>query len=212
MTDAPDKNDDQWLSALAGKPDLTSDKVTNTQADALHRALQAQSQRMDKFVPAADDPQYQQLLFRLRKEGLTGKPNSWSSVVEWGRAKGQLAARAMTAHNSLAWAIAATTVLVIGVALQMNSLHQGQDASRMHEVFRSGQGTVLIVTNPKSRANELQSGLNATGTETVIVSGPDGQLQLKFKPNSANLEYLSTQRIDPIEVDGFVILTLKKPQ
>ena len=212
MTDAQDKNDDQWLAALAGKPDSTGDIVTNTQAEALRHALQAQSHRMDKVVPVADDIQYQRLLFRLRQEGLTGKQSSWSGVVQWGRAKGQLAARAMATHNTLAWGIAATAVLVIGVALQMNTLHQGQDASRMHDVFRSGQGTVLIVPNPLVRAAELQADLKAAGTETNVIAGPEGQFQLRFKPTAATLEYLSTQRIEPVEVDGFVILTLKEPQ
>lgn len=211
MTEAQDKNEDQWLAALSGKPDSTSDIATNTQAEALRRALQVHSHRMDKVVPVADDIQYQRLLFRLRQEGLTGKQNSWIGVMQWGRAKGQLAARVMTAHNTIAWAIAATAVLVIGVALQMNTLQQGQDASRMHDVFRSG-GTVLIVSNPKTRAEELKLGLKATGTETNVIAGPDGQFQLRFKPNAAALEYLNTQRIEPAEIEGFVTLTITAPQ
>lgn len=211
MTEAQDKNDDQWLAALAGTPDSTNDIATKTQAEALRRALQAQSHRMDKVVPVADDIQYQRLLFRLRQEGLTGKQSSWSGVMQWGRAQGQLAARVMTTHNTVAWAIAATAVLVIGVALQMNTLQQGQDASHIQDAFRSG-GTVLIVSNPKARAEELQAGLKSAGTETNVITGPDGQFQLRFKSSAAALEYLNTQRIEPAEVEGFVTLTIKAPQ
>jgi hypothetical protein len=181
------------------------------QASALRIALQKRKAKLDSMVPQIDDSQYQQLLFRLRQEGLTGKQNSWIGVMDWGRAKGQLAARVMTSHNIIAWAIGATAVLVIGVTLQMNLLQQGQDASRMHDAFRSG-GTILSVPNPKARAEELQAGLKSAGTDTTVITGPDGQFQLKFKSSAAVLEYLNTQRIEPAEVEGFVILTITSPQ
>lgn len=207
MTDMQDKNDDQWLSVLAGKPVSSSDVVTHTQAEALRSALQAQSARMEKVVPTADDMYFQQLLFRLRNEGLTGKQRSWRGVVQWGLTRGQLAARVMTANNTLAWTLAVTAVLVIGVALQTNILQQSQDAARMHDVYRSG-GTTLIVTNPMARAAELQAGLKAVGVDTNVIAGPDGQLQLRFKSNTAALEFLNTQRIEPQEIDGYVTITI----
>ena len=210
MTEPQDKNDDHWLAALAGKHDSTSDIATNKQAEALRRALQEQSHRMDKVVPVADDIQYQRLLFRLRQESLTEVHSFWSGVLQWGRTKGQLAARVMTAQNTLAWALVATAILVMGVALQMNILRQGQDSSSMHDVFRSG-GIVLIVSNPKARAEELQAGLKSAGTETTVITGPDGQFQLRFRSSTAALEYLNNQRIEPAEVEGFVTLTITTP-
>jgi hypothetical protein len=211
MTTENNREDAQWLDSLAGRPDPTADPITNAQASALRIALQKRKAKLDSMVPQIDDSQYQQLLFRLRQEGLTGKQNSWIGVMQWGRAKGQLAARVMTSHNTIAWAIAATAVLVIGVTLQMNLLQQGQDASRMHDAFRSG-GTVLSVPNPKARAEELQAGLKSAGTDTTVITGPDGQFQLKFKSSAAALEYLNTQRIEPAEVEGFVTLTITAPQ
>jgi hypothetical protein len=208
MTTENNREDAQWLDSLAGRPDPTADPITNAQASALRIALQKRKAKLDATVPQIDESQYQQLLFRLRQEGLTGKQNSWIGVMQWGRAKGQLAARVMTSHNTIAWAIAATAVLVIGVTLQMNFLQQGQDASRMHDAFRSG-GTVLIVSNPKARAEELQAGLKSAGTETTVITGPDGQFQLKFKSSAATLEYLNTQRIEPSEVEGYIVLTFQ---
>lgn len=209
MTSEIDREDAQWLDSLAGRPDVSADPITNTQASALRHALQKRKARLDAMVPHVDEIQYQQLLFRLRQEGLTGKQSSWSGVMQWGRTKGQLAARVMTVHNTLAWAIAATAVLVIGVALQMNTLQQGQDTSRMHDAFRSG-GTVLIVSNPKARAEELLLGLKAAGTETNLIAGPDGQFQLRFKSSATALEYLNNQRIEPTEIEGFITLKITK--
>lgn len=210
MTSEIDREDAQWLDSLAGRPDASADPITNTQASALRNALQKRKARLDAMVPHVDDIQYQQLLFRLRQEGFTGKQSSWSGVMQWGRTKGQLAARVMTNHNTLGWGVAATAVLVIGVALQMNTLQQGQDASRTRDVFRSG-GTVLIEPNPKARAEELLRGLKAAGTDTNVIAGPDGQFQLRFKSSEAALEYLNNQRIEPTEVEGFLTLTITAP-
>ena len=209
MTTENNREDAQWLDSLAGRPDPTADPIANAQASALRIALQKRKAKLDEMVPQIDDSQYQQLLFRLRQEGLTGKQNSWIDVIQWGRAKGQLAARVMASHNTIAWAIGATAVLVIGVTLQMNLLQQGQDASRMHDAFRSG-GTVLIVSNPKARAEELQAGLKSAGIETTVITGPDGQFQLRFRSSASALEYLNNQRIEPTEIDGFIILKITK--
>lgn len=100
---------------------------------------------------------------------------------------------------------------MLSVALQMTTLQQGRNVSHMHDAFLSG-GTVLIVSNPKARAGELQLGLKAAGTETNVIAGPDGQFQLRFKPNAAALKYLNTQRIEPAEIEGFVPLTITAPQ
>ena len=210
MTTENDREDAQWLNSLAGRPDPTADPITNAQASALRNALQKRKAKLDAMVPPTDDFQYQQLLFRLRQEGLTGKQNSWIGVMHWGRDNRQLAARFITSHNTIAWLIVTTAVFVIGVILQMNLLQQGQDASRMHDVFRSG-GTVLIESKPKARAEELQLGLKATGTDTNIIAGPDGQFQLRFISSAAALEYLNNQRIEPTEVEGFLTLTITAP-
>lgn len=210
MTQAQDKDDAQWLAALAGQPDATNDTGANMQADALRRALQAQSSRMNNFVPLADDAQYQQLLFRLRREGLNGRGGAWTNAVQWGRITGQMAARVIAEHNTIAWIIAVTAVLVIAIAFQITQSQQGQGSNQVRDSLRS-QGTVLAVSNPTVRAAELAAGLKATGTEPTIVTGPEGRVQMRFKSSTASLDYLSTQRIEPMVFDGYVTLTLTEP-
>lgn len=209
MTTEQNKDDAQWLDALAGQAAPGTDPVTHQQADALRRALQAQSTRKDRFVPEADDAQYQQLLFRLRQEGLTGQRGAWAKTLDWGRHQGQMAARVMTANNALVWGIAAM-VLVAGVALVQLS-PKGSGEADMRQILR-GQGTVLIVTDPAARAAELVAGLKAVGAEPAQVAAADGQVQLKFAASAAALDYLNTQRIEPQVVEGVVTLTLTKPQ
>lgn len=211
MTQAQDKDDAAWLATLAGQENTGADASTRAQAEALRTALQAQSQRTDSRVPLADDAQYQQLLFRLRREGLTGNSSSLTQIMTWGRSQGQMAARTMARHNLWAWGLAACAVLVVGVALQWSRAPQGSDGPDMRLILR-GQGTVLIVSDPKVRANELVAGLNAAGAAPAMVASEDGRIQLKFQANDAALEYLNTQRIEPQLVEGWVVLTLQTPQ
>lgn len=227
MTTEQEKDDAQWLDALAGQAAPGTDPVTHQQADALRRALQAQSTRKDRFVPEADDAHYQQLLFRLRQEGLSGPRSAWEKIEEKGRDQERVAfsrkdekvsfsrkqekaaARTMTSNRSWVWGIAAT-VLVVGVAwVQLSP--QGSGEADMRQILR-GQGTVLIVTDPAARAAELVAGLKAVGVEPAQVAAADGPVQLKFAASAAALDYLNTQRIEPQAVEGVVTLTLTKPQ
>lgn len=211
MTQAQDNDDAAWLATLAGQENTAADASTRAQAEALRTALLGQSQRMDSRVPLADDAQYQQLLFRLRREGLTGHSSPLKQVVAWGRAQGQMAARTMASHNLWAWGLAACAVLVVGVALQWSRTPQGSDGPDMRLILR-GQGTVLIVSDPNARATELVAGLKAAGVEPAVVTDQNGQIQLKFLASDAALAYLSTQRIEPQPVEGWVTLTLVQPQ
>lgn len=211
MTQAQDKDDAAWLATLAGQENTAADASTRAQAEALRTALLAQSQRMDSRVPLADDAQYQQLLFRLRREGLTGHSSPLNQVVAWGRAQGKMAARTMASPNIWAWGLAACAVLVVGVALQWSRVPHGSDGPDMRQILR-GQGTVLIVSDPKARASELVTGLKAAGVEPAVVPGQNGQIQLKFLASDPALAYLSTQRIEPQPVEGWVTLTLELPQ
>jgi hypothetical protein len=211
MTQAQDHDDAQWLAALAGQNDADADPSTQRQGAALRRALQEQSQRMDRAVPLADDTQYQQLLFRLKREGLSGRRNALGDVIEWGRVKGQRAAQAITSSNHLAWGLAACVLVLAGVALQMGQMQQGSNGADMRHILR-GQGTVLIVADPATRAAELIAGIKAAGIEPVLTSDAEGRVQLRFQANEAVLDYLNTQRIEPAAVDGVVTLTLVAPQ
>lgn len=213
MTQAQDKDDAEWLAALAGQENTAADASTRAQAEALRTALLAQSQRMDSRVPLADEAQYQQLLFRLRREGLTGHSSPLNQVVAFSRSRtqDQIPARTKASHNLWAWGLAACAALVVGVALQWSRAPQGSDGPDMRLILR-GQGTVLIVSDPNARATELVAGLKAAGVEPAVVPGQNEQIQLKFLASDAALAYLSTQRIEPQPVEGWVTLTLVQPQ
>jgi hypothetical protein len=186
MTQAPNKEDEQWLNALAGQPDQHADLQVNRQAEALRRALQARSGMFDAKVPTADAAQYQKLMFRLRREGLTSSQNRWRSPMLWG--------------------LAATVVLVVGVVFQAGFLHQDQDDAN---TLRGGQSTVLIVAEPEVRLAELLAGLRAAGEEPSIKREANGRIVLTVKGTEKVLEYLATQRIEPTLDQGTLTIELR---
>ena len=191
MTQASDKEDEQWLSALAGRSDPAADPAINLQAETLRRALQAQSAKLEQAVPGADEGQYQRLLFRLREEGLLGADRQ--------RRKIQL------------WALAATVVLGVGVVVQMGGLYRGQD-DEANTLRGGGKATVLLVENPEVRLTELLTGLKAAGEEPWVKRESDGRIMLTVKRSDKVLDYLATQRIEPVVTDGSITLLLTRPK
>jgi hypothetical protein len=187
MTQATDKEDEQWLSALAGRPALDADPQVNRQAEALRRSLKVRSETLEVKVPTADAAQYQQLAFRLRKEGLMSSSRDW--------------------QNSMLWGVAATLVLGVGVVFQMGGLHHDQDDS--NTLRGGGQSTILIVNEPEVRLAELLAGLRAVGEEPNIKRETDGRIVLTVKGTEKVLDYLTGQRIEPTLAQGKVTIELR---
>jgi hypothetical protein len=187
MTQAQDKEDEQWLSALAGQPDLDADPKVNRQAQALRRALKTRSEMLEAQVPTADATQYEQLMFRLRREGLTTSQRGW--------------------RNPMLWGLAATVVLGVGVVIQMGGLHPQPDEANM--LRGGGQSTVLLVAEPEVRLAELLVGLRAAGEEPTIKREADGHIVLTVNGTGKVLEYLAGQRIEPTLAQGKVIIELR---
>ena len=186
MTKDPDKEDAQWLSALAGQADTDAKTNVNQQAEALRRALKARSDLLASRVPAADEAQYQQMLFRLRREGLASSNRGW--------------------RNPMLWGLAATIVMGVGVVIQMGGLNpDGYE----NDVLRGAEhATVLIVADPEARLVELQTGLQIAGEVPKIDRLANGQIVLTVKATEKVLSYLLTQRLEPEISGGYSVLKL----
>jgi hypothetical protein len=179
MTNNSDKEDAQWLSALAGQAAPDAKTNVNQQAESLRRALKARSDLLASQVPVADEAQYQQMLFRLRREGFASSKRGW--------------------RNPMFWGIAATIVMGIGVVIQMGGLHS-DDYEK--DVLRGAEhATVLIVADPEARLAELQAGLKSVGEVPKVNRLTNGQIVLTVKATEKVLAYLLTQRIEP-EISG----------
>lgn len=187
MSTNTDKEDEQWLNALAGNADPASDPKINQQAESLRRALKASSNILTNQVPIADDAQYQQILFRLRREGLTSSNHAW--------------------RNPKLWGLAATVVIGVGVVIQMSVFNP--DGYEKDIMRGSEHATVLLVTDPEARLSELQAGLQVAGEIPKIERLENKQIVLTVRATDNVLTFLRTQRIEPEIFNGQLIIKLK---
>ena len=106
-----------------------------------------------------------------------------------------------------AWAVAATVVLGLGLALQMGLPWRDQASDDL--TYRGdAQSTVLVVADPEARLTELLQGLESTAAEPKVERIDERQIRLTLKARQDVLDYLSSQRIEPMVKDGTIVLVL----
>lgn len=186
MTQDTNKEDEQWLNALAGRTAPDADPKLIQQAESLRRVLKARNEQLVSQVPEADDVQYQKLQFRLRREGLNSSRQGW--------------------RNPTLWGIAATIFLCVGIVFQMGGFNfNGEDKDVL---MGGGNETVMIVEDPEMRLIELQTGLQFAGEIPKVERRSNSEILVTVKATEKVLDYLLTQRIEPNIAEGKLILKL----
>ena len=216
MTEPNHQEDEQWLAALAGNPDPGADPRINQQAASLRKALQERNKALNAAEPEADDALYQQILFKLRREriGESAEPETGRKAIAFSRGAGAVSSPPGKAPPrksfSLAyWGLAASLVLGTVLVLQSGLL----DRSDSEFAVRGDRhATVLIVEEPKSRAKELIDGLKAAGAEPHVEQLPSGRVKIVIKSSTKALDYLTTQRIDPVLYKDTITLIIDPVQ
>lgn len=211
MSNTPDKEDEQWLNAIAGRIDSAADSKINMQAQALRRALQARAEKLETKVPFADEEQYQQLLFRLRREKLLASQTGWHVSPSWLKVAKVLGlpTDVIPWRSPAVWGLAATLVLGVAVVIQSDGWLRNQDEA---DILRGGTATTLIVPEPEIRLVELLAGLRAVGEEPVVKRIGNGAIVLTVVSNAKVQDYLSTQRIEPTVTAGKITILLTRPK
>jgi hypothetical protein len=211
MPTTPDKDDEQWLNALAGRMDSATDVKTNTQAHALRRALQARAEKLEAKVPYVDEDQYQQLLFRLRREKLLVSHAGWRDSSGWRKAAKVLGLQTdvIPWRSPAVWGLVTTLVLGVAVVIQSNSVLQVQNEA---DVLRGGTATTLIVAEPETRLAEILAGLRTAGGEPDVKRLNGGGIVITVAGNPKVLDYLGTQRIEPVVLNGKIVILLTRPK
>jgi len=207
-----DKDDQQWLDALAGRPDASADPVTNAQAQALRTAMVARRAAIEHATQNADPAEFERLQARLQREGLLTKadadsntaPGNWLSALldKWMPAAGGGSSAIPR------WSLVANVVLGVAVVVQL-----GMFTAANHEVdvLRGDTDTVMLVSNPEERLAELTTGLDQAKAHYVVLRKPSGELQLLVQADDAALDYLREQRIEPQVNEGVAVIALRKP-
>ena len=221
MNDQSNKHDEQWLEALAGRPDAQADKDLNREAGALRRALEVNRQLLEAEVPAVDEAHLQQLMFRLRREGLTGQEIASTVKTRWQTALSRSVAFSRSdqlvessprplgqSNTRRLWqpiALAASVVLVIGFLVQQQLAGVREDALAK---YRGPEVITISHAQPEARLIELQTGLRLAGEVAIVEHLKDGQIGLKVNASQAVFDFLATQRIEPTPKNGWIYLKI----
>lgn len=207
-----DKDDQQWLDALAGRPDASANPITNAQAQALRTAMVARRAAIEHATQNADPAEFERLQARLQREGLITKadansntaPGNWLSALldKWMPAAGGGSSAIQR------WSLVANVVLGVAVVVQLGMFTAANNEA---DVLRGGTATVMLVPNPTARLAELTTGLDQAKAHYVVLRKPSGELQLLVQADDAALDYLLSQRIEPQVNEGVAVIALRKP-
>lgn len=142
-----DKDDQAWLDALAGKPESGSDSPAEREARLLRATIHAQQQSASA-PPDEVERGLEQLLFRLRQEGLLDKAKK--SPRHW--------------PNGAWMAIAATVVIAVAVSALWPGMESGLSPTDEIGQMRGGKVQIIRASKPDNEAQQLRSELEKLGT------------------------------------------------
>jgi hypothetical protein len=210
-----DKDDQQWLDALAGKPDANADPITNAQAQALRTAMVARRAALEHATANADPAEFERLRARLQREGLLTDANATTKTqptppTHWlGKLLGKLLPSAGGGSFAIpVLSLAANVVLGVAVVVQMGLFSTAPHTDA--DVLRGGPVKPLLEVNPEARLAELTAALDQVKAHYVVLRKESGELQLLVQADVAALDYLQSQRIEPKVSEGVAVIVLRK--
>ena len=208
MSDSINQNDDRWLDALAGNSGVDEEDPPLVEALAVRKALQARAQRLDALVPPADDALLEQLQFHLRRERLIGTRTVFRSP--------------------LAWALAATVVLGVGLALTVLVMEDQSGPSMVDlpgvpstptepEAMASQAlsfATLIAAADPEAKAEELIRGMpmDLLGPRAGAVVGITPGWRDRLSWNDAKRSYQALSGLSREQVQSGVPVVIELGQ
>jgi hypothetical protein len=186
-------DDEQWLSALAGKPDPSATLALNREAAAIRRAVLTATMSRPHPVLDAEERNLQRLFFKLRqKRLLEQEPKPAANHNRPARSAGPSGGiLAGLRYDGLA--IAATVLLGLGLVTMQFQDKQAEDVTRQKkgpedQVDQDSR----VETNPEKASRELEKELERLGAKVEITPLPDGRFQLTIQLDESRraLDYL----------------------
>jgi len=170
---ASDLTDEQWLAALAGRPDPAASDAANRQASALRAAIQADARDAMDLIPPIDELRRRRMLMRLREEGVLPTP-------------APAAKKALTQGRSHrpAWAAAASVVFALSLGVRFSNSDWTQGP-----VTRGGP--TLMVENPAQLTAQLMTGLRAAHGDPSAYTWCNGAVDLKATVTDEAIDFLT---------------------
>jgi hypothetical protein len=198
------KDDQDWLETLAEKLPEDIDPLISAQALAVRKALADRRHAIETDASRVGTIGLNEVRVRLQREGLMDSPKKISPTTDWRERVMEFIGMGPTANGMKAvpaWGIAATLVLAILVGYEQQEASTGFDP----EVVRGSNVTTLVVENPEEQSNKILEEIKLLNPDGIEVKRfNDGSVHLKITESQAVIDYLSTLRIEPIAVGGFI--------
>ncbi len=210
MKDPISSEDQLWLDALAGKN--IADPHLRAHAQVVRQAMQKRRQEIEADAEKSRPNEFARLRSRLQKEGLiqdeTKHSRTWlQEILTWFSPDAQSNGSADGGSRTRSRVVPlAVLIALVGGALWFTvQIRTPQVDERL--IYRGDPNVVsLLVNDPEQRANELVTGLKAIhGTVTMQALKPNGWL-LQVQDSDLVRDYLATQRIEAVAVNGQVTL------
>ena len=154
MTKESESNDKDWIDALDGKPNSTADPDTNLLALSLRKAIKERSTRQEIDMPRVDSEFYEQMMTRLRREGLLETKNGQVSDKKikgnWLDKMFSGSGFSLVLNRRIARFVVIGALITVAIVL-MNHQPIVQDSESTTDLFtyRNSEIQSLIVENPE---------------------------------------------------------------
>ena len=208
MNEKISKDDQDWLDTLSGKPPEGIDPLISAQASAVRKALASRRNAIESDTMAAGNSGLNEIRARLQREGLMDSPEQSQLKNGW-----WVLAMDTFGFGSGAGGVKAIPILGVAAMLLVGVLVIFQVRGPQTDDSLAYRGdpntTTLIVENPELRANKIVAGLKAVASDGVEMTRLEGgRIQLKIKDSQSVQDYLSTQRIEAISVEGIITINI----
>lgn len=216
MTDPVSSEDQLWLDALAGKN--IADAHLSAHAQVVRQALQKRRQDIETDAEQDRSSEFAHLHARLQREGLirreTTPSRTWvQEILNWLFPESQSHSSADGGSRTRRRVVPlAILIALVGGALWLATQVRAPQADE-RLIYRGDPNVVtLLVDDPEQRTNALGTALKALpGTVTVQELKPNGLL-LRVQESDSVRDYLATQRIEAIAVNGQITLLILKTE
>jgi hypothetical protein len=196
--------DDQWLDALAGKPDPSASPRINREAAALRLALMAHRAATEPDEAVADEVLFQRIRAQLELTATSARKPSITPV----QGAGEMRLAARSPMEAKWFALAASFLLAVG--LGVNSWRSLTGVAPESDADAPRGKIFLIVADPKTRSKELVDGLGAIGAKAEVQTNVQGQIVISIARSDAVVAYLMDQQIPPSDPGSPIVLVLKQ--
>ena len=213
MSEDVSKEDRDWLDSLAGKPPKDADPVVSAEALAVRNALASRRDEIEADAARVGNSGLDEIRAQLMREGLMVPPVKAGQEDGWlERIKGFLGIGSGngSVNRFPVWGLAATLALAVLLTMQLPR----QEPDEAAVVRGDPNVTTLVVDNPEARANEIVAGIKDLSPDAVQMTRlGDGSIQLRIRDSQPVQDYLLSQRIEAVAVEGNVkinVVPLKK--